>query len=162
MGSEMTGHIGAKGNHFCRKCKVGGCGEHKRTDAGFHSMFEVSPFIMRCFMNDSKSTQAGIPHSAEETLAELHEQVELACLGVKAAVEARQTETGVKDSYTNHWINDLLRRSRELKQADPNLDSAQIVQQLKDWVKQNESTIYNPFLSLKGEFISSDSQMSIF
>jgi predicted transcriptional regulator len=97
--------------------------------------------------------QAGVPRSAAETLTELHEQVELACLGVKAAVEARQTDTSVKDSYTNHWINDLLRRLRKLKKADPNFDSAQIVQQLKDWVKQNESTIYNPFLSLKGKFI---------
>ncbi|KAJ7792280.1 hypothetical protein B0H14DRAFT_3563873 [Mycena olivaceomarginata] len=129
------GHIGAKGNRFCRKCK---------TDAGFHSMFD-----------------AGVPHSAAETLTELHEQVELACLGVKAAVEARQTDTGVKDSYTNHWINDLLRRSRELKKADPNLDSAQIVQQLKDWVKQNESTIYNPFLSLRGFDVSKDTPIEI-
>ncbi|KAF7368224.1 hypothetical protein MVEN_00142300 [Mycena venus] len=144
MGSEMTGHIGAKGNRFCRKCKVGGCGEHKRTDVGFHSMFE-----------------AGIPRSAAETLTELHEQVELACLGVKAAVEARQTDTGIKDSYTNYWINDLLQRSRELKKADPNLDSAQIVQQLKDWVKQNESTIYNPFLSLKGFDVSQDTPIEI-
>ncbi|KAJ7310818.1 hypothetical protein DFH08DRAFT_918219 [Mycena albidolilacea] len=113
-------------NCFCRKCKVGGCGEHKRTDAGFHSMFD-----------------ARVPRSAAETLTELHEQVELACLGVKAAVEARQTDTGVKDSYTNHWINDLLRRSCELKKADPNLDSAQIVQQLKDWVKQNRNPPHN-------------------
>ncbi|KAJ7829282.1 hypothetical protein B0H14DRAFT_3144024 [Mycena olivaceomarginata] len=95
----MTGYIGAKESRFCRKCKVGGCGEHKRTDAGFHSMFE-----------------AGIPRSAAETLTELHEKVELACLGVKAAVRAHQTNTGgVKDSCTNYLINDLLRRSRELK-----------------------------------------------
>lgn len=83
-------------------------------------------------------------------MAELHEQVELACQGIKAAVEARQTKTGVKDAYTNHWINDLLQRSQELKKGDPNLDSADIVKELMDWVKANESTIYNPFLSMKG------------
>jgi hypothetical protein len=83
----------------------------------------------------------------------LHKQVELACLGVKATVESRQTDTGVKDAYTNHWINDLLRRSRELKKSDPTLDSVVIVQQLMDWVTANESTIYNLFLSLKGGFI---------
>lgn len=83
-------------------------------------------------------------------MEELHKQVELACLGVKAAVEARQTDTGVKDPYTNHWIDDLLRRSRELKKGDPDLDSAEIVTQLMDWVKANESTIYNPFLSMPG------------
>ncbi|KAJ7653815.1 hypothetical protein B0H17DRAFT_957259 [Mycena rosella] len=144
MGSEMTGHIGAKGNYFCRKCKVGGCGEHKRTDDGFRSMFE-----------------AGIPRTAAETLEELHQQVELACLGVKAAVEARQTDTGVKDAYTNHWINDLLRRSRELKKGDPELDSAEIVTQLMDWVKANESTIYNPFLSMKGFDAAKDTPIEI-
>ncbi|KAJ7816086.1 hypothetical protein B0H14DRAFT_3744368, partial [Mycena olivaceomarginata] len=68
----------------------------------------------------------------------------------------------IKDAQSPaHWINDLLRRSRELKQADPNLDSAQIVQQLKDWVKQNESTIYNPFLSLKGFDVSKDTPIEI-
>ncbi|KAJ7454647.1 hypothetical protein B0H11DRAFT_1926478 [Mycena galericulata] len=144
MGSEMTGHIGAKGNYFCRKCKVGGCGEHKRTDTGFHSMFE-----------------AGIPRTAAETLEELHKQVELACLGVKAAVEARQTDTGVKDAYTNHWIDDLLRRSRELKKGDPDLDSAEIVTQLMDWVKANESTIYNPFLSMPGFDAAKDTPIEI-
>ncbi|KAJ7302771.1 hypothetical protein DFH08DRAFT_826366 [Mycena albidolilacea] len=144
MGSEMTAHIGAKGNYFCRKCKVGGCGEHKRTDAGFHSMFEE-----------------GAPRSAAETLEELHKQVELACLGVKAPVEARQTDTGVKDAYTNYWINDLLRRSRELKKSDPTLDSAVVVQQLMDWVTANESMIYNPFLSLKGFDVSKDTPIEI-
>ncbi|KAJ7902587.1 hypothetical protein B0H14DRAFT_2555126 [Mycena olivaceomarginata] len=144
MGSEMTAHIGAKGNYFCRKCKVGGCGEHKRTDAGFHSMFEE-----------------GAPPSAAETLEELHKQVEFVCLGVKATVEACQTDTGVKDTYTNHWINNLLWRSRELKKSDPTLDTAVIVQQLMDWVTANESTIYNPFLSLKGFDVSKDTPIEI-
>ncbi|KAJ7202681.1 hypothetical protein B0H12DRAFT_1243992 [Mycena haematopus] len=144
MGSKMTGHIGAKGNCFCRKCKVGGCGEHKRTDAGFHSMFEE-----------------GAPRSAAETLEELHKQVELACLGVKAAVETRQTETGVKDAYTNYWINDLLQRSRELKKSNPTLESADIVKQLRDWVVANESTIYNPFLSVRGFDVSKDTPIEI-
>ncbi|KAJ7239995.1 hypothetical protein B0H12DRAFT_1204154 [Mycena haematopus] len=144
MGSEMTGHIGAKGNYFCRKCKVGGCGEHKRTDAGFHSMLEE-----------------GAPRSAAETLEELHKQVELACLGVKAAVETRQTETGVKDAYTNYWINDLLQRSRELKKSNPTLESADIVKQLRDWVVANESTIYNPFLSVRGFDVSKDTPIEI-
>ncbi|KAJ7495328.1 hypothetical protein FB451DRAFT_1387366 [Mycena latifolia] len=125
MGSEMTGHIGAK-------------------DADFHSMFEE-----------------GLPRTAAETLDELHQQVELACLGVKAAVEARQTDTGVKDAYTNHWINDLLRHSRELKKGDPNLDSAEIVTQLMDWVKASESTIYNPFLSMMGFDVAKDTPIEI-
>ncbi|KAJ7111881.1 hypothetical protein C8R44DRAFT_632476 [Mycena epipterygia] len=144
MGSEMTGHIGAKGNYFCRKCKVGGCGEHKRTDLGFHNMFE-----------------AGAPRTAADTLEELHKQIESACHGIEAAVKARQTDTGVKDAYTNYWIKDLLRRSHELKKGDPNLDSADIVKELMDWVKENESKIYNPFLSMKGFDVSKDTPIEI-
>ncbi|KAJ6611334.1 hypothetical protein B0H10DRAFT_2192987 [Mycena sp. CBHHK59/15] len=87
---------------------------------------------------------------------ELHKQVELACLGVKAAVKARQTDTGVKDAYTNYWIENLLRRSRELKKGDPNLDSAEIIKELMDWVEANESKIYNPFLSMKDRLQATD------
>ncbi|KAJ6604956.1 hypothetical protein B0H10DRAFT_1821263 [Mycena sp. CBHHK59/15] len=68
---------------------------------------------------------------------------------VQAAVKACQTDTGVKDAYTNYWIEDLLRRSRELKKGDPNLDSAEIIKELMDWVEANKSKIYNPFLSMK-------------
>lgn len=41
MQSEMTGHIGSKGNYFCRKCFVGGNQADKREDDGFHAMFSV-------------------------------------------------------------------------------------------------------------------------
>ncbi|KAJ6514774.1 hypothetical protein DFH09DRAFT_1251422 [Mycena vulgaris] len=144
MGSEMTGHIGSKGNYFCRKCMVGGCTLHKETNAGFDSMFKE-----------------GRPRTAAETLQELHKQVELACLGVAQAVKDIQTSTGVKDAYTTYWIEDLIRRSRELKKGDPNLDSADIVKELMDWVTENESKIYNPFLSMKGFDPAKDTPIEI-
>ncbi|KAJ7765373.1 hypothetical protein DFH07DRAFT_867075 [Mycena maculata] len=133
MSSEMTGYIGSKGNYFCRKCHVGGCGLHKESNEGFDSMFGE-----------------GLPRTGAETLKELHKQVELACLGVAQAVKDIQTNTGVKDAYTTYWIKDLLQRSRELRKGNPNLDSADIVKELMDWVTENESKIYNPFLSMKG------------
>ncbi|KAJ7448584.1 hypothetical protein FB451DRAFT_1053799 [Mycena latifolia] len=144
MASEMTGHIGSKGNYFCRKCKVGGCSLHKETDDGFNNMFTE-----------------GEPRTAEETLQELHKQIELACLGVAQAVKDIQTNTGVKDAYTSYWIEDLIRRSRELKKGDPNLDSAEIVKELMDWVAANESKIYNPFLSMKGFDAAKDTPIEI-
>ncbi|KAJ7750070.1 hypothetical protein DFH07DRAFT_869136 [Mycena maculata] len=133
MSSEMTGHIGSKGNYFCRKCHVGGCGLHKESNEGFDSIFGE-----------------GLPRTGAETLKELHKQVELACLGVAQAVKDIQANTGVKDVYTTYWIEDLLRCSRELRKCGPNLDSADIVKELMDWVTENESKMYNPFLSMKG------------
>ncbi|KAJ6629946.1 hypothetical protein B0H10DRAFT_1939560 [Mycena sp. CBHHK59/15] len=41
MQSEVTGHIGGKGNHFCRKCEADGTQKQKASDEGYHTLFEV-------------------------------------------------------------------------------------------------------------------------
>ena len=44
MQSESACHIGAKGNHSCRKCKNGGTATEKVSDVGYHKLFSVCPF----------------------------------------------------------------------------------------------------------------------
>ncbi|KAJ7780798.1 hypothetical protein DFH07DRAFT_865229 [Mycena maculata] len=41
MQSEVSGHIGGKGNRFCRKCNIGGMQKEKATNEGFHVLFEA-------------------------------------------------------------------------------------------------------------------------
>lgn len=41
MQSELASHIGLKGNHFCRRCDVGGTQQEKSSEEGFHSLFSV-------------------------------------------------------------------------------------------------------------------------
>jgi hypothetical protein len=45
MQSEVSEHIGGKGNRFCRKCEVGhpvgGMQKDKSTDEGYQALFEA-------------------------------------------------------------------------------------------------------------------------
>lgn len=80
-------------------------------------------------------------------------QLELACLGVAQNVQNQQTEHGIKDAYTQFWIEDLIVRSRSLRRNTEST-SAQIQTELLAWVHENKNAIYNPFLTLEGEFLS--------
>ncbi|KAJ7088921.1 hypothetical protein C8R44DRAFT_836011 [Mycena epipterygia] len=93
MQSEISGHIGGKGNHFCRKCKAG-----------------------------------------EHILAELGDQVKLACSGVAQPVKDSQTRTGVKDMYTQYWIDELISRFKDIKKDDPARSNTNIQEELVQWL----------------------------
>lgn len=41
MQSESACHVGANGNHNCRKCNNGGPATQKESDAGYHQLFFV-------------------------------------------------------------------------------------------------------------------------
>jgi len=79
-------------------------------------------------------------------------QLELACLGVAQNVQNQQTEHGIKDAYTQSWIENLIARSRSLRK-NTEQTSAQIQTELLAWVHENKNDIYNPFLTLEGEFL---------
>ncbi|KAJ6567528.1 hypothetical protein B0H10DRAFT_2200191 [Mycena sp. CBHHK59/15] len=87
MQSEVSGHIGGKGNRFCRKCEVGGTQKDKSTDEGYHALFEAR----------TSQLTAGVPRTKEKFMDELQKQVKLACSGVAKPIKDSQTQTGVKD-----------------------------------------------------------------
>ncbi|KAI0741214.1 hypothetical protein C8Q76DRAFT_609125, partial [Earliella scabrosa] len=132
MQSEITGHIGGNGNKFCRKCEVGGTTAHKETPDGFHDLF-----------------QPGTSRNKDTILAELKLQVREACSGVEKRVKDRQTLTGVKDAYTQYWIEDLIKRARCAKVEQPERTQASIQEELVQWAEEHSAEIYNSFLTLR-------------
>lgn len=152
MQSEVSGHIGGKGNRFCRKCEVGGTQKEKSTDEGYHALFEAR-FYKFCAMTASSFLlKAGVPRTKEKILAELEKQVKLACSGVAKPVKDSQTATGVKDMYTQYWIDDLLSRFKEMKTAEPDRSTQDIQAELIQWAVDNRDKIYSAFMTTKGEF----------
>ncbi|KAJ7689562.1 hypothetical protein B0H17DRAFT_1160101 [Mycena rosella] len=133
MQSEISGHIGGKGNCLCRKCRVGGTQAEKATNEGYHAIFE-----------------AGEPRTKEYILEELEKQVKLAYSGVSKHVKDKQTETGVKDIYTQYWIDELIARFKEMKKDEPNRPADAIQAELVQWAVENREKIYGPFLTMKG------------
>jgi len=78
-------------------------------------------------------------------------QIQLACLGISQNVKNQQTKTGVKDAYTQYWIDSLIEQARTLRKANPRRTAADIQSELLTWVQEHKSEIYNPFLKLDGE-----------
>ncbi|KAF5379419.1 hypothetical protein D9615_006531 [Tricholomella constricta] len=104
---------------------------------------------------------AGKPRSSEETLAEVKSQVKAACLGVAQTVKDAQTESGVKDAYTQYWIDTLIERARAMQKDNPTISAATIQAELMNWVHGHEDAIYNSFLTLDGFDVSRDTPVEI-
>jgi hypothetical protein len=153
MQSEISSHIGGKGNYLCRKCEVGGTQKAKATNDGYHALFEVLSFRPgSCRTVRLTLFQAGVPRTKEKILEELQKQVRLACTGKAKHVKDSQTDTGVKDVYTQYWIDHLISRFKELKAKHLNRSDDDIKQELIQWTVDNQEKIYSPFLNMKGIF----------
>ncbi|KAJ7321947.1 hypothetical protein DFH08DRAFT_1030633, partial [Mycena albidolilacea] len=133
MQSEVSAHIGGKGNCMCRKCRVGGTQKDKASDMGYHALFE-----------------AGVPRTKELILGELKKQVKMACSGVIKHVKDLQTETGVKDVYTQFYIDGLISRFKSIRKDEPNRTVEDIEAELIQWTIDNGDKIYSPFFAMKG------------
>lgn len=85
----------------------------------------------------------------------------MACLGIAQNVQNQQTKNGIKDTYTQYWIDSLISRARALRKDNPERTAADIKSELLTWVEQHERDIYNPFLSLDGELSSNDYMLGL-
>lgn len=97
--------------------------------------------------------QASAARSAQGIFSDVKSQVEQACLGVAQHVQNQQTASGIKDAHTQSWIDELIDRARTLRKRYPERTSADIQAELLTWVNEHQSEIYNPFLTLDGEYL---------
>ncbi|EKM74296.1 hypothetical protein AGABI1DRAFT_103438 [Agaricus bisporus var. burnettii JB137-S8] len=142
--SEITGHIGGNGNHPCRKCHVGGTQKDKETLEGFRRFFEP-----------------GIPRSSTENIACLEAQLAVASLGKAQRVKEMQSASGVKDSFTQHWIDYFLSHSRSFHKENPTVAPERIQAILQGWVSGNSSLVYNPYLQAVDWDITHDTPVEL-
>ncbi|KAJ7354128.1 hypothetical protein DFH08DRAFT_912734 [Mycena albidolilacea] len=125
--AETTSTAGSSATYWCREDKSGGSATHRETNEGYHALF--SP---------------GTPRKPEETVAKIKEQIRAACRGVATAVEALQTESGVKDKIATHWIEQLIEKARGISQErvfnhdtrDPRLNDNRIKGPAREKIKQ--------------------------
>ncbi|KAJ7495118.1 hypothetical protein FB451DRAFT_1335854 [Mycena latifolia] len=125
--AESASTSGSSSTSWCREDDSGGSASHRETDEGYHALF--SP---------------GKTRKPEETIARIKEQIRTACLGVESAVDALQTETGVKDKIAVHWIKLLIQKAREFQQErvynrgtrDPRLNDSRIKGEGREEIKQ--------------------------
>lgn len=77
-------------------------------------------------------------------------QLRSACSGVAKRVTSLQTESGVKDAYTQYFIDDLIKEARQLRDSRPEwtIDTVQQFLWAKYEPKLNE--MLSPFLTLVG------------
>lgn len=68
-------------------------------------------------------------------------------------MQNQQTARGIKDAYTQFWIDELLDRARTLRKNHPERTTANIQAELLTWVNEHKNEIYNPFLTLDGEHL---------
>ncbi|KAJ7333330.1 hypothetical protein DFH08DRAFT_785684 [Mycena albidolilacea] len=128
MQAEICSCMGAAANLPCRKCKAGGSQEDKASNEGYHAMFSCAE-----------------PRSKSLILETVQKQVELACEGNEAELKRTYTANGIKDKYTEYWINDILDQFK--KEVDRGASKATVSAALKQWVKDHNDDIYSPFLT---------------
>ncbi|KAJ7784239.1 hypothetical protein B0H16DRAFT_1295984 [Mycena metata] len=110
--AESCSTSGSNSTWWCREDKSGGSDSHRETDEGYHALFGTVEV-----------------RTPEETVKSIKSHIKAACLGVAQTVADLQTETGVKDKISTHWIKLLLEKARTIQQErvyDPNTRDARL------------------------------------
>ncbi|KAJ7222267.1 hypothetical protein GGX14DRAFT_532238 [Mycena pura] len=131
--SEEASHIGCNGSRPCRKCKWGGPRIEQVKPDVYHACHE-----------------SGIARTADDIRSELNHQLSLATKGSAAAVEKRQTETGIKDKLTQYWIECVLARVSILKTENPGKSAVEIAAEAQRWFDEQPGDKMNPLLDIAG------------
>ncbi|SJL18296.1 uncharacterized protein ARMOST_21882 [Armillaria ostoyae] len=142
--SEEASHIGGNGNMGCRKCHTGGPHEHTESDFGYDALH-----------------YEGVFRTAQEIRDELQKQLRQAMYGVEKTVSDMQTATGVKDKVAQHWIEQLLAKAKDLKQADPSRSIESVAEELQKWFDDQPGDKINPLLDIAGLDPSQDTPVEI-
>ncbi|KAJ3792239.1 hypothetical protein GGU11DRAFT_760921 [Lentinula aff. detonsa] len=143
--AEEASHMGGNATHPCRKCTVGGNYQEKETPDVYHS-----------FYCDVDSAQ----RSAEKIKEQLNAQLEAAMTGVEANVTRIQTASGTKDKITEQWIQRLISQARQYK-AETKLPQSEIMQKLREWLRNEPGEKMNPLLDITGLDPSQDTPVEI-
>ncbi|KAF8147962.1 hypothetical protein K438DRAFT_1625825, partial [Mycena galopus ATCC 62051] len=67
--------------------------------------------------------------------------------GVAKRVQELQTQTGVKDVYTQYWIDIILARATQMRREDADISDADIKNELIEWMRDNGEKLFSPFLT---------------
>lgn len=130
MQSEICGHIGDKGDYACQKCEVGGTRKEKEMNPVYDDLFEPQH-----------------ARSLEKMKEAIGEQLKVACTGDAKEVAKLQTDSGIKDAFTQVWIEKILVRFCELK-AVAGCVITDITTELLKWVNDSGDEMYSSFLAL--------------
>ncbi|KAK0430360.1 hypothetical protein EV421DRAFT_1893571 [Armillaria borealis] len=142
--SEEASHIGGNGNMGCRKCYAGGSHENTESDEGYHDLH-----------------YEGVFHTAQEICEQLEKQIHQAMHGVEKTVSDMQTATGIKDKVTQHWIELLLAKAKEMKHAQPGRSLESVVEELQKWFDEQPGDKINPLLDIARLDPSQDTPVEI-
>ncbi|CAK5263889.1 unnamed protein product [Mycena citricolor] len=96
--AKITSTMGSIPNAWCRQDKGGGSKSHRESNEGYHALYSPGP-----------------PRMASETVNQITKQIQMACRGVMANVEALQTESGIKDKITQHWTPILVAKAKSIQ-----------------------------------------------